>query len=224
MKSINTLAARESAYRALKAAYPDADIQPVELRLERTLKNALNEYKFPLLLSDAIPLECEERLLSTDMILVTEIGLGIYERDRTLADASAKMLETSANLNAFTAGGATFNWKHLRRFWNGSLAIRRSTDQSIERMPTSWFYESPLTQQASATTNGSSAGDTSGRRQINPRLKIRGGEQTEIKLTFPAFASVKWEQDAANVDVQAVILLSGYVVKGVDGKKEISLY
>lgn len=223
MKSINTLAAREALYATLKKYYPKADIQPVEIRSEVTLLNDVSEYKFPLILGDAPALECEKRLLTQDLVVIADMGLGYYERDRVAKDAPIKLIETYANVNATTAGGATFNWKHLRRIWmGGNLSLRRTNKLVLEETPTSQFYESPVTQQASATTNNSFC-DASGRKQIMPRIKLRGGEQTELKATFKPFAGVKWAQDAPNVDIQLVVLMAGFVVKGEDGKDEIEL-
>jgi len=222
MKFFNTLSAREKVFLALEQKYGKGNVQPTELRLERTLKNNISEYVFPVLTGDATILECENRLNPNDQMIVLEAGYGIYERNSSLADAAIKLIEKYPNVNAFTAG-TTFVKAHLKRAWNGYLSVRRGTDLSLEKMPLRAFYEAGVTQQASATTFSSESTESAGKRQIMPRLVLRGGQQVEIKASYDSFATCLWEQDAANLNIQVVLTLGGFIVKGQDGKADISL-
>lgn len=223
MKFANRIGHDEKLYAELEMLFPSKQIQPSFLRMEAVIANGQNVYQF-LIDMQSNQVSTEQKLNQNDVFGTNLIGLFIYPRNTSTGNEGLVPLQTYPNVQVFPAvvGPPAFTPGDLNMVYSGFLQIARETTIDLEKFPTRKFLEIGTTQQASATTYSEVIGTDSGFASMVPTLLLPGAavQQTTITLNYPALpSSIAWQAQAANTQNRLVLIVYGYVIKGV-GKPE----
>lgn len=212
MKTASAL--ERKTYQTLRRQYPGKVISQYTLRLESKIENAKSKYEFKLLQEDGGAIKSEVRLNKNDVMFVTAIGLGIYQRNNTnLASPSecVEVVQTYPNEVYFTTGG-TFVPRHLEIFYNSRLFLQVGDKVYIPGSLTRDYRFAPETQQ-SAASNKSQFMDGAGFVEQPTHYRLRGTDQIDIHLEINSFTGMEIENDQANTENRLVLFLKGFIIK-----------
>jgi len=160
-----------------------------------------------------------------DLLIVTAIGLFIYEADTTNDSTLAKVskgLQTYPNSGYFTAG-TDFAPNDLFQLYAGTLQCKVGTNVILENLSMDEALVIPEKQigdPATALYSERKPGD--GFVVMPTNLLLDGNSDNKFTLNCPTFDGIEWEQDADNTAVKVVLRARGLNIKGGSAiRKEI---
>lgn len=215
MSRLNSVSYENAVLMELKKKYPKAITSPSFLRMEEVLQNGKNLFQFKVL-NVGNESSTEVKLDKADSFFVTKLSLFLTKRDKVLQDEVIQPLQTYPNETFFAPVANVFVPSHMEAIYNAKLNIKKNSSVVLEKYPTKSFRDVPTTQQTSAS-NKSEINSSSAKELLNPTFSISGGQQVEISLDVPSFANMKWAADpATNLEHRMVMMLEGFLVKGVN--------
>lgn len=216
MKFLNRIQANEELIRRVKANFPGKQVQPSYARIEQPILNGQSAYTFAVN-QVANQLKTEQKIVDTDVLVASRVGLFIYKRSTSASDEGYAPLQTYPNVQVF-ANGTLFRNNFLNQVYEGFLSIVRENTVELQNYYTRNFLEVGTTQQSAATNYSEVIGSDSGFANMLPPLMIPGASimQTQITVNYPSLnSSCLWQNDNASTENRIVLVLDGFVVKSV---------